>query len=247
MIRLRNLLFPQRCPCCGEPAEYSDTLCPKCEKAVTRIHGPYCTRCGSSLSRCKCKKRPPAYEEVIAPFYYEGAVSRMLLQYKYHGRQDLAVFFAKELGRELRARTFGISFDRIACIPASADRIAERGYDQSRLLLECLQEDPISGFLHGTKRDPGLLVKHSVGSMQHFLSAAERRENIAQAFTVRNGRSVEGETVLLLDDIITTGATMQECAKLLRLEGAREVFAACVAVTPYTGESLHPTRKSILF
>lgn len=229
--RAAAILFPPRCLCCGNPVQFGQDLCIACQKKLKRISAPYCVFCGTSLHDCTCPRREHAYTEVAAPFYYEAAARDILLQLKYGGKEDGAKFLAGEMGTTLRERYFGIHFDVLTCVPTSGDRIVRRGYNQAQSLAEHLREDPESGFLMGTERDYALLRKRPTGKMQHFLGASGRRANIRNAFQLRSGRDIRGKTILLIDDIVTTGATAQECAAVLKLEGAGEVYVGCAAIT----------------
>ncbi len=226
-----SVLFPPRCLCCGTPVQREQKICIACEGRMHRIQAPYCVHCGTSERDCACARRAHAYTEVAAPFYYEAGVRDILLQLKYGGKEDSAVYLAEEMAQVLRTRYFGIRFDLLTCVPTSAERIARRGYNQAESLACQLREDPDSGFLTGTERDFTALKKLPTGQMQHFLGASGRRANIQNAFCLRSGRSVTGKTILLIDDIVTTGATAQECAAVLKLEGAAEVYIGCAAVT----------------
>lgn len=229
--RAAAVLYPPRCLCCGTPVEYGRRICIACESRLKRIGAPYCVFCGTSLKDCTCAKKPHAYVMAAAPFYYEAGVRDILLQLKYGGKEDGAKFLAEEMGKELRSRFFGVRFDILTCVPTSMDRIVSRGYNQARSLAEQLREDPGSGFLVGASRDFSLLSKRPTRQMQHFLGASGRRANIQNAFCLHNGRDVRGKTILLIDDIVTTGATVQECATVLKLQGASEVYVGCAAIT----------------
>lgn len=229
--QLVSVLFPPRCLCCGTPVESGQALCPSCEERMERIEAPYCVYCGTSLPDCTCPKRDHAYNEVAAPFYYEAGARDILLQLKYGGKEDGAKYLAEEMGKTLRDRYFGIHFDLLTCVPTSTERIVRRGYNQAESLARQLREDPESGFLTGAKRDFSLLQKRPTRQMQHFLGASGRRANIQNAFCLRSGREVSGKTILLIDDIVTTGATAQECATILKLAGAKDVYVGCAAVT----------------
>lgn len=229
--RAAAVLYPPRCLCCGTPVEYGQRICIACEKRLKRIEAPYCVYCGTSLKDCTCAKKLHAYTMVAAPFYYEAGVRDILLQLKYGGKEDGAKFLAEEMGKELRSRFFGVHFDMLTCVPTSMDRIVSRGYNQARSLAEQLREDSQSGFLVGASRDFSLLRKRPTRQMQHFLGASGRRANIQNAFCLQSGRDVRGKTILLIDDIVTTGATVQECATVLKLQGARDVYVGCAAIT----------------
>ena len=240
-----SILFPPRCLYCGKRVEVGLDICDECERKLNRISPPYCLCCGTSLDDCTCRKQAHAYGEVVAPFYYEGPVRELLLQLKYGGKEDMSRYLAGEMTKVIRERFFGIRFDLLTCVPTTADRIDSRGYNQAQSLAELLAPDPQTGLLEKVERDYYVLKKHPTGKMQHFLGASGRRANIRNAFSLRPGRSVEGKTILLVDDIVTTGATAEECTEILRLNGARQVEVACAAVT--RTKALQNGRKDLLF
>ena len=125
--------------------------------------------------------------------------------------EDVARYLASELREAIDARYFGETFDLLTVVPMSRDRYASRGFNQARTLAEFLMKDPPEP-LQDTFVDYGLLKKkNSGGSMQHLLGAEGRRQNIRSAVSVGPNRPLEGKSVLLLDDIVTTGATVGEC------------------------------------
>lgn len=231
-----ELLFPRTCPACGGPIAAGQTLCAECERRVARNTSPYCPFCGVSAKDCRCAHVPRPYDHLVAPFYYEGAVRDTILRLKFGKKEEGARFLSAELRKEVEARFFGESFDIVTVVPMSRARYAERGFNQARVLAELLMADPPAP-LSDAVADYGLLkkVRSGSGAMQHLLGAESRRENIRGSIRVGANRELSGKRVLLIDDIVTTGATAGECAAMLRMEGAASVSVAAAAVTRYTG------------
>lgn len=246
-----DLLFPRTCPCCGGELREGQTVCDHCAPGIHVNPSPQCPYCGVSLRSCHCAKNPRSYDRIVAPFFYEGSIREALLRMKFGKHEDVARYLASELREAIDARYFGETFDLLTVVPMSRDRYASRGFNQARTLAEFLMKDPPEP-LQDTFVDYGLLKKkNSGGSMQHLLGAERRRQNIRSAVSVGPNRPLEGKSVLLLDDIVTTGATVGECASILRLSGAARVCVAAVAVTRFqekiAGNTIQEERKSLNF
>ena len=223
--RLLSILYPPRCVCCGEVLPAGETLCEACEKRIVRIEAPVCLLCGYSLQDCGRKHPKTAYQEITAPFYYEEAVREGIHRFKFRDRPQSAIFFFFFLAKSVRENMPGISFDLIVCVPMLPAKEKERGYNQSALLARELSA------LLGVPADCHALCKSIDTPAQHELKGAGRRGNVFGVFEVPCPEAVEGKTVLLCDDVKTTGATLDECAKMLKFAGAKDVYCACIAVT----------------
>lgn len=246
-----DLLFPKTCPCCGGELPEGQSVCEDCAPKIRRNASPQCPYCGVSLRSCHCAKDPRAYDRIVAPFFYEGAIRDALLRLKFGKHEEVARYLAAELREAIDTRYFGESFDLLTVVPMSRGRYASRGFNQARTLAEFLMKDPPEP-LQNTLADYGLLKKRgNGGSMQHLLGAEGRRKNIRDAVSVGPNRPLEGKSVLLLDDIVTTGATAGECAAILRLAGAARVCVAAVAVTRFSekipGNTVQEERKHLNF
>lgn len=153
---------------------------------------------------------------------------------KFGQQEEVARFLARALKKEIEARYFGENFDVLTVVPMSRTRYVSRGFNQARSIAEFLMADPPTPLERSTA-DYGLLKKSGTDgtSMQHLLGAAGRKQNIRDSVTVAKYRELTGKHILLLDDIVTTGATTGECAAILRLQGAERVSVAAAAVTRY--------------
>lgn len=238
-----SVLFPAECICCHGTAGSDTMLCDRCAEKLLRPQPPFCTYCGVSLEDCRCRKTPHPYEACIAPFYYEGTVRDAILALKFGGREDASFFLAQELSKTVNAEYFGIRFDLITCVPTTNSSEAARGYNQAESIAKRMCID--TGFGESPEADFHLLCKKETDQFQHMLDAYGRKRNIRNAFALSKGRNVSGKTILLVDDILTTGATAGECASILRLNGAAAVYTACAAVTRNTGAQYQHTKESI--
>lgn len=223
--RLLSVLYPPRCVCCGCVLPAGEELCESCAADADRVEPPVCLLCGCNLEDCERRHRKTAYKEITAPFYYEGAIREGIHRFKFRDRPQSAAFFARAIAENVRANMPGVPFDLIACVPMLPVKEKERGYNQSALLARELSE------LLQLPAECRALRKCFDTPAQHECRGAERRGNVFGVFEVPHPEWVEGKTVLLCDDVKTTGATLDECAKMLKLAGAREVYCVCIAVT----------------
>lgn len=221
---LLRLFFPDRCICCGKVVAFGEKYCPSCFAALPRIPLPVCLYCGMALEDCACNRKRAYYQQCTAPFYYEGGIRSGLQALKFHGKSSFANGLAEEMA-EWACKIYGRhTFDLAACVPMTPKRVKQRGYNQSILLAQKTAE-----LLH-LPFSPHILRKIFDNRPQHSLPAEERTGNVAGVFDCTDASAVKGKHVLLIDDIKTTGATLNECAKMLRIAGAQSVSCLCCAV-----------------
>lgn len=208
--KLLDLLFPPRCPFC---------------RALLRDHEKLlCTSCRTSLPWTQGAAQSQRFrhlEACVSPLYYEGDVRRSLLRYKFHGLSVYAPKYAAVMAECVREN--GLSFEKITWAPLGRKRLRKRGYDQARLLAEALGEElglPCERLLEKTIDNP---------PQSGTASAKERRANVAGIYRFSGSVSVKGQSILLVDDIVTTGATLSECGRVLRAAGAKQISAATLA------------------
>lgn len=208
-------LFPDKCILCGRVLDREETdLCRTC-----RVDAPECAA---------SKIKYPYIDQWTALWYYEGNVRRSLLRFKFHNRRSYAAGYGRLLAMKLMKED-RLDFDVLTWVPISRKRLRKRGYDQVALLAEKMGQElevtPVS-----------VLKKIRNNRKQsHIVGIAQRRANVLGAYTVVDPALVAGKKVLLLDDILTTGATAGECARVLLTAGANEVqFAAIAAANQKT-------------
>ena len=209
-----DAVFPPRCPFCDSFVHERARPCEDCAHSVRRLDSeafvPHIPK--SVLSFCR------------SCFAFEGRVKDALHGFKYGDRQDLLSFFAKEMAAE--ASAVG-GFDLIVPVPLAPRKLSDRGFNQSALIARRMAK------WAGAPADLRSLVRVREIPPQVGLEREARIENVRGAFAVRKGREgrLAGREVLLIDDVMTTGATLAECARALRGAGAASVWALTVART----------------
>lgn len=218
-----RLLFPPCCAFCGEPVAGEGSDCSRCRADLPFIPAPRCGRCGQSLSDCACGRRAGGpIRQVVAPFYYEEPVTGAVMRLKRRGGRQVVAAFAAAMAGALRESVPDRRFAGIVPVPMGGRQRRDRGFNQSELLadeLSRLTDVPVAP----------ILCKIRETSPQHTLAAALRAGNVAGVY--RAVRELSVGDYLLLDDVVTTGATARECAEVLRLAGASSVTVVTAAIT----------------
>ena len=215
--RISQILFPPKCVLCGKLLSEQETdLCRSCRETA-----PFFT---------KGKIRFSFVARWAAVWYYKDDVRLSLLRYKFLRRRNYAVSYGRMLAMKLQNSRLD-DFDVLTWVPISALRRYRRGFDQVELLANAVAAELGISAVKVLKK-----IRHTP-PQSRLKSAAQRRANISGAYRVCDPDSVRGKRVLLLDDIITTGATISECARMLTLAGAAEVCCASVAVAPHENKN----------
>ncbi len=219
-----NHLFPSDCPVCGHPSDALKTapFCGGCWSRIEKYNGPSCKICATPFSSeyaeiCSdCLREPPLFSKAISFGIYKGTLSEAITLFKFHGLRRLS----KPLGRFLL--DFSINgIQAIVPVPLSIGALRNRGFNQSLLLAKTISDEKgIPLIMDG-------LVKKTETFSQIGLSAKERTRNLRGSF--RTQRSFDGMRLLLVDDVMTTGATANECSRELIKAGASEVVVLTLA------------------
>lgn len=205
-----NFLFPRKCPFCNRHIGGRDLICGDCEKTL-----PYT---GDRARRQVSGLR------VAAPLYYEDAVRRALLDFKFKGRMGGLPCFGSLMAR-CAAEEFGGEFDAITWVPVSRKRLRRRGFDQARYLAGSLCVE-----WHVEPQET--LRKTTDNPAQSGLDdAGARRANVLGVYEAVRPENIAGKRFLLIDDICTTGATLSEAARVLRQAGAADVVGLTLAIS----------------
>ncbi|TAN36411.1 MAG: ComF family protein [Verrucomicrobia bacterium] len=229
---LLDLVFPRACAGCGgRVGDAAGHLCWDCQAQLPFVRQPYCLHCGDPVEgrvdesfTCHwCDELQPAFDYARSVVRYRGPVQRMIQDFKYHAAHWLAPDLMRLLHAGLQTMPEFGSLDAIACVPLHRVRQRTRGYNQAALLAHSLAREVQKPFLRRA------LMRHRPTGTQTHLTARERVANVHGAFAVRRPEVVQGRAVLLVDDVMTTGATLSECARVLKAAGATRVCALTVA------------------
>lgn len=221
--RLMCIFFPRRCKYCGEVIEPSEALCEHCKSHLPGIVKPVCLYCGKAKEDCTCKQKKSYYDSIVAPFYYSGAIVKAVSRLKFQSKPYLSEGYAQDMADCLKELTPDKKYDLICYVPFYKKDIKRRPFNQSRELALHLSE------ILGVELSDALIRLYPTG-IQHRLSASKRGGNVFGAFGVGNTDEVNGKRILLVDDIKTTGATFNECAKMLKIYSAASVDCVAFAI-----------------
>ena len=206
-----SILYPRKCILCRSILTKEETdLCTHCRKTAPEFP--------------KAKSTFPFVARWTALWYYKDDVRRSILRYKFYHARHYAPSYGRLLGMKL-LQEFPEGFDVITWVPTGAVRKFFRGYDQAQLLANAVAKE--------LGCQPVKLLKkvRNTPPQSGIPDAAKRRANVLAAYAVI--RNVTGQRILLLDDVITTGATTSECAKTLQISGAKEIYCAAVAAASH--------------
>lgn len=229
---LLDFLYPPLCLLCRRSVGDGGHLCSVCWSNIDFLDGPVCSCCGApfeidpgaDMLCAACQARPPAYDAARSVMRYEETSKRPILALKHGDRLDLAPTFAEWLaraGRELLEMS-----DIIVPVPLHRRRLWARRYNQAALLAKALARRVDKAY------DPLILWRtRPTPSQGEMRSAKARRRNVMGAFRVARTKAatVGGRAVLLIDDVMTTGATVEACARTLKRSGAEQVFVLTLA------------------
>ena len=228
--RLLDLLLPSRCPSCGDLVPDAAKLCAECWATLSFLSGPACACCGFPFPHDKgdnvlcgvCQAHVRQFDRVRSALAYDGGSRPLLLGFKHGDRTDLAPFLVDLLhlaGRDLLADS-----DLILPVPLHPRRLIRRRYNQAALLAAGLADKS------GLPWD-GLLLRRVKATTPQEGNYSARQQNVRAAFLVaQNQRErIEGARILLIDDVYTTGATLQSCARELKKRGADRVYGLTIA------------------
>lgn len=239
--RLADIIYPPRCAICNRflwkrPLERdtsSPFFCAECLTGFVPLSSPRCPICSQPLLPegtedhiCEeCIRRRPSYETLWACYRYEGTMQAGILRLKYGRRSLLADALGPLLADYARARIPKGNNLLLIPVPLHPQRLRERGFNQSLLLARHVAKS-----LHMDLDFLSLRrIKHT--PPQASLARKDRRHNVRGAFAINDPRPVKGRSILLVDDVVTTGTTLHECARVLKKCGAAQVFGLSLART----------------
>lgn len=228
---LLDLLLPPRCFICKDIVYKNSGLCPKCFKQIRFLSDQSCPVCGRPYTFpvenekepvcAKCLSKRPKLQALKAVFAYDDFSKSLILPFKHADRTDLVPFLSKLL--QTRGKKMLDKADYIIPVPLHWHRLVKRKYNQAALLavhLEKMTQKPCL---------LNVLIRCKNTLSQGHKNATDRKLNVKGAFEIKNAHKIKGKNIVLIDDVYTTGATLNECADQLRKAGAKRVEALVLA------------------
>jgi ComF family protein len=221
-----DFVFPHSCLICNKETK-DNVLCHNCLDYIPLVKPPLCSVCGRPIKKSRvcqnCKGRAHIeYGRAWAVFV--PPVDKVIHHFKYRKHSELATILGRAMAVIVKSDFFLKEADLIVPIPLFWWKKLRRGYNQARLLAEIISKEcnmKVADILRRTKNT----------RTQTKLDDAARQKNVFNAFALRDNK-IEDKTILLIDDVLTTGATMNECARILKQHGAKGVFSCVAAITP---------------
>jgi ComF family protein len=235
---LFSILFPSDCRICGAPLTTIASLpvCEPCLAQITPLDGPLCRVCGEKLfssivesendSLCgMCRRVEPRFRRAAAYGAYEGALRDLIHLFKYKGIRPAGKLLGSLLNHAVTEMVLPDSLI-VVPVPLWSGKRNVRGFNQAEAIARTFMSFQTSS---GIQLDTSILVRTRETASQTGLTRHQRRANVRGAFAVLGSEKVKGRSILIVDDVMTTGTTAGECARVLRRAGAKEVFVATVA------------------
>lgn len=214
---LLDVLYPNKCVACGEIIPKGESLCDFCFESMPKTgFDNRCRVCGCLKKECQCKHHIFSFNGATSPFYNTDIAKKVMYEFKFRKKPEFGHFFAERMALSVKTDFYGVDFNAVVYVPLLLKNELKRGYNQSRELAISVAE---------ILNIP--LVENAIGCndkryIQHKTKPKDRFKNVKGAYYPN--LSLSGRTVLLVDDIKTTGATLDECSKALLKAGANEVY-----------------------
>ena len=231
LLALSSLFYPASCVVCSGNVAWREYLCADCRARAPRIAAPFCAKCSEpfsgaitqTFSCANCEHRTLHFDCAVAAYRSRGLVRKLVHEFKYGHQRHLRHPLAEWLRETMNdSRLRGRRFDLIVPVPLHPARERERGFNQATLLAELLARQVAVPLC-------AVLERIRYTTTQTAYDRAERMENLHDAFRLRKNMNVRELRVLLIDDVLTTGSTLSECARVLKEAGAIAVHAATAA------------------
>lgn len=228
MLTLTDLLFPRRCPVCDRPVKPAGGLiCAECKAGLKYVRQPFCMKCGRQLTDggqeycADCAHKKHVYDRGISLYQYKS-VQTTIYRFKYGGRREYARFLGGEMAARLGRQILAWKPDALIPVPLHETRLQKRGYNQAGLLAEEMGRSLKIPALHDW------ISREKNTAPLKLLGAAERQNNLKKAFKIKRD-DVKLSTIVIIDDIYTTGSTVDEIAAECRKKGVRAVYFAALS------------------
>lgn len=225
-----DLVYPRRCPICDKIVDSSKVLaCNACLKKLEKVKEPKCLQCGKSLgveeqALClDCEKEPKSYEKGYPVFHYTKEMKESMGRFKYHNKREYGDFYVLELLKSHEENLRRLKLDGIVPVPMYRKKQRIRGYNQAALLGKKLSE------ALGIPCYSDYILREVDTIPQKDLNDKERMKNVKNAFKIGENK-VQLKKVLLVDDIYTSGATIEACTRVLLAAGTQKVYYTSICI-----------------
>ena len=232
---LKDLIYPNCCLGCGnriDSAREQDCVCDSCRVKIEKNLPPFCATCGRHLdivaiqkNTClHCSNQNFYFDRAFSPCVYTGVIKKLIHEFKYNGKDYLKQPFGSIMNAFIKEYSLPIEYlDFIVPVPLHKNRQREREFNQAQLLGQQVAVEFNKNLLNG------ILIRSKPTKTQTELTLQERRQNVESSFAVTNPELIKGTNLLLIDDVLTTGATSSEAAKSLKISGAKTVLLMTLA------------------
>lgn len=224
-----DILYPARCPVCHGVLRGKGSVCEPCKAKLRYIKEPKCKKCGKEIEKpeqeyCRdCMRFSHSFDKGMAVFAYDDIMRRSIAMFKYHNRREYARFYAREMDTHCSRFLKMCAPDVILPVPIHKKKKRQRGFNQAELVAKEL------GKLLKIPVDTDYLIRIEKTTPQKELNRQQRKENLKKAFAVKKGKKTY-RRVLVIDDIYTTGATIDAISEILRENQAKNLFFLCICV-----------------
>lgn len=224
---LIRALYPKRCPECGKIIPINETYCRCFRDESVKISNNYCRHCANEAENCVCGfGNTIPLPDVAAVYIYGGKIRADILNLKFNNEKRLAVKLGEMMAERVAYAYADIDFDIVTYVPMSDRSYNVRTYNQSELLAK-----QVGKMLFCPVEDVFKKIRQT--SRQHELGGKERVQNVQNSVELYNRDNIKGKTILICDDVKTTGATLSQCVSLLEEAGAERVCCICIAVSDF--------------
>lgn len=220
---MSNILYPNKCIFCGKVIGEEKMICSRCVKTVLVVGENTCERCGRDVENCGCKLGDFAFARNISCFYFENSVKKLIYRFKFDKKLLLGKLIAEYMSSAIADKYKDFTFDFVTFVPSNYIKRVFKGFNSAEILARNISDEL------------NLPVVDTLGSKFHLksqksMSKKLRMKKIRGRFFVKES-DLKGKHILLIDDIMTTGSTLSECARVLKKAGASEISCATFAIT----------------
>lgn len=220
-----DLFFPNRCPLCGNVINWKIEYCDTCYNKLPYTGDEFCHGCGNEKSHCSCHENESNLSRYYAAFYYQDSAKGGVIYLKSTKNNVFPRLFAEKTAEDINSDPCSIKADYIIPVPLSKLKLRKRGFNQAEVLADALGKRlGIPIYYNALKKSESFIA-------QHKLSANRRKSNAARLYSAGNDTDIKDKTVIIVDDVMTTGSTLNSCAEILLDMGAKSVIAAVAATT----------------